>query len=123
MSKNAVNRVKDAVGTITEKIERASETVVTELHETADATIQKFDKVKKVLITPLQEANAMLDELLFGDNGAPADDEEVLDLGPATFLPKAEDGAVSDRSGAATAAKPEPSKLAQPVPLPDWVKK
>jgi hypothetical protein len=122
MSKNAVNRVKDAVGSITEKIERASETVVTELHETADATIQKFEKVKKVLITPLQEANDMLDELLFGDNGAP-DDEEVLDLGPATFLPKEGDGTQPAKSGAATAAQPEPSKLGQPVPVPNWVKK
>jgi hypothetical protein len=117
MSKNAVNRVKDAVGSITEKIERASETVVTELHETADATIAKFAKVKQVLITPLQEANDMLDELLFGDNGAPADGEEVLDLGPASFLP------TEANPNAATAAAPRPSTLGQSVLPPEWTKR
>lgn len=80
MSKNAVNRVKEAVGSLTAQIESKSGEVVDELVQTGNETLDKFDKVKKVITAPLKEANSALDELLYGDNGAPADGEEAPSL-------------------------------------------
>jgi hypothetical protein len=106
MSKHAVNRVKDAVTAITEKIERASDDVVGDLNKTADETINKFGKVKTALINPLKEANSLLDELL-GDNGGPALEDEVAAPFPAA--------PAEARPQAATAAAPQSSQLGKPT--------
>lgn len=69
MSKHAVNRVKEAVAGVTAQIEKAADETVTELTGTAGQVLDNFHKVKVALTNPLKEANAMLNELLHGDNG------------------------------------------------------
>jgi hypothetical protein len=69
MTKQAVNRVKDVVAGVTAQIEKAADETATELTKVGGAVLDNFHKVKVALTNPLKEANAMLEDLLHGDNG------------------------------------------------------
>jgi hypothetical protein len=119
MSKNAVNRVSTAVGGAVDKIEKAADRLSDELNELSNTIETKFDAVRQRVISPTIDALSQLDEILFGDNGGPALDDAKF---PETIRDAAGQS-LEARPGAATAAAPEASKLGQPVPVPEWVKK
>lgn len=83
MSKNAVNRVKEAVAGVTAQIEKAADETSTELVKIGGEVLDNFHKVKTALTNPLREVNAELEALLHGDNG-PEDGVNQEDLARPT---------------------------------------
>lgn len=117
-SNEAIKRIPEAVAGIVKKVETAAGEAVSDLEATGEGLVNKIGRVVDVVKKPLIEADALLDELIGGDNGGPALDavEGVTDTAGA-FSNNVVAGRVVDAAvrGAATAAAPQPSKLGKPT--------
>jgi hypothetical protein len=101
-SNEAIKKIPAAVGGLVQKLEEAVNVGVAKIEEQGAKTLAKVDQAVYAITEPLRDADNMLDELIGGHNGAP-----VEDAPGATFL----GGAGEARSGAATAAKSQPSAI------------
>lgn len=110
-----INNVAAKVGGAFDKVNKAADALVKRAEGVTDETIQKMNGGHR-LLDRVEVLNKQFDEMWGGDNGGP-----VLDpLSAADVVDAAE---VVSRPGAATAAKPQPSTLGGPAPIPDWVRK
>ena len=77
MSKNSVSRVATTVEGITKRIEEKADELTSKIDKAGSEALEKFDRLEKQVITPLEDANKALDELLFGSNSQGMTDEEM----------------------------------------------
>ena len=113
-SNEAIKKIPEAVAGIVDKIEKVAGQAVTDLEEKGRETINKIGRVVDVVKKPLIEADALLDELIGGDNGGPALDaaHEVAD---AAAFQNTIAGVAGNAATASTAAAPQPSQLGKPT--------
>lgn len=115
-SNEAIKRIPAAVAGIVKKIEETADAAVSDLAAKGAETIRKIGHVVDVVKKPLIEADALLDELIGGDNGGPLfSAQEVADSVASFPNTIAGVGQDANKSGTATAAASQPSTLGKPT--------
>ena len=71
-SNEAIKKIPEAVAGLVKKITDTANQAVTDIEAKGEETIAKIGRVVEVTKKPLIECDALLDELLGGDNGGPA---------------------------------------------------
>lgn len=106
MTKDAGERVAEALGGVVNKIEKATDAVVGKLEAITDETVNKLGRVEDKYVGMFSGVNATLDDLIGGHNGPPVADE------PATYAEAIEPATFRGKISA----------LGEPVPVPEWTK-
>ena len=112
----AIKRIPEAVSGIVKKIEETAGAAVADLEAKGKETIGKIGRVVDVVKKPLIEADALLDQLIGGDNGGPLmSAQEVADSAASFHNTIAGVVAAGSQPSTATAAASQPSKLGGPT--------